>query len=145
MEGEFSLDLDEALKNIEIAEVISVYFPMLRKSLLVDIRTSFEETPIIRIVPMALSVEERSRSLKKMRPSLDRPQSITVLPWPKYINSLVDLGIWDMILNRLVDSGDSKLLKRSKLILEELYDLELKELATVISGDSYHTIWSRST
>tara|TARA_B100001750_G_C15517628_1_gene608611 strand:+ start:1937 stop:2374 length:438 start_codon:yes stop_codon:yes gene_type:complete len=145
MEGDFSLDLDEALKNIEIAEVISVYFPMLRKSLLVDIRTSFEETPIIRIVPMALSVEERSRSLKKMRPSLDRPQSITVLPWPKYINSLVDLGIWDMILNRLVDSGDSKLLKRSKLILEELYDLELKELATVISGDSYHTIWSRST
>ena len=125
--------------------MISVYFPMLRKSLLVDIRTSFEETPIIRIVPMALSVEERSRSLKKMRPSLDRPQSITVLPWPKYINSLVDLGIWDMILNRLVDSGDSKLLKRSKLILEELYDLELKELATVISGDSYHTIWSRST
>ena len=120
MEGDFSLDLDEALKNIEIAEVISVYFPMLRKSLLVDIRTSFEETPIIRIVPMALSVEERSRSLKKMRPSLDRPQSITVLPWPKYINSLVDLGIWDMILNRLVDSGDSKLLKRSKLILEEL-------------------------
>ena len=145
MEGDFSLDLDEALKNIEIAEVISVYFPMLRKSLLVDIRTSFEETPIIRIVPMALSVEERSRSLKKMRPSLDRPQSITVLPGPKYINSLVDLGIWDMILNRLVDSGDSKLLKRSKLILEELYDLELKELATVISGDSYHTIWSRST
>ena len=145
MEGDFSLDLDEALKNIEIAEVISVYFPMLRKSLLDDIRTSFEETPIIRIVPMALSVEERSRSLKKMRPSLDRPQSITVLPWPKYINSLVDLGIWDMILNRLVDSGDSKLLKRSKLILEELYDLELKELATVISGDSYHTIWSRST
>ena len=145
MEGDFSLDLDEALKNIEIAEVISVYFPMLRKSLLVDIRTSLEVTPIIRIVPMALSVEERSRSLKKMRPSLDRPQSITVLPWPKYINSLVDLGIWDMILNRLVDSGDSKLLKRSKLILEELYDLELKELATVISGDSYHTIWSRST
>ena len=94
---------------------------------------------------MASSVEERSRSLKKMRPSLDRPQSITVLPWPKYINSLVDLGIWDMILNKLVDSGDSKLLKRSKLILEELYDLELKELATVINGDSYHTIWSRST
>ena len=74
MEGDFSLDLDEALKNIEIAEVISVYFPMLRKSLLVDIRTSFEETPIIRIVPMASSVEERSRSLKKMRPSLDSPQ-----------------------------------------------------------------------
>ena len=145
MEGDFSLDLDEALKNIEIAEVISVYFPMLRKSLLVDIRTSFEETPVIRIVPMASSVEERSRSLKKMRPSLDRPQSITVLPWPKYINSLVDSGIWDMILNKLVDSGDSKLLKRSKLILEELYDLEVKELATVISGDSYQTIWSRST
>jgi len=94
-------------------------------------------------VPMASSVEERSRSLKKMRPSLDRPQSITVLPWPKYINSLVDLGIWDMILNKLVESGDSKLLTRSKLILEELYDLERKELATVINGDSYHTIWSR--
>jgi len=143
MEGDFRLDLDEALKNIEVAEVISVYFPMLRKSLLVDIRTSFEESPMIRIVPMASSVEERSRSLKKMRPSLDGPPSITVLPWPKYINSLVDLGIWDMILNKLVESGDSKLLTRSKLILEELYDLERKELATVINGDSYHTIWSR--
>ena len=142
-DSDFRINLEDALKNITASEVISVYFPMLRKSLLIDIRVSFEETPMIGIAPMVSSIEERSRSLKKLRPSLEIPKSITVLPWPKYIRSLVDLGVWDTILNKLVESGDKELLKRSKLVLEELYVLELRELATVIRGDNYHTIWTR--
>ena len=144
MDGDFRIDLDEAFRNIEVSEVISIYFPLFRKTLLIDARYSQEESPMVKIVPMALSIEERSRTLKKLRPNFEKPKSITVLPWPKYVNSLVGLGIWEKVLQRLVDSGHTGVIKRCSRLLDDLYEFESKELAAVIQGDNYQTMWART-
>ena len=45
MDGDFRIDLEEVLKNIDSAEVISIYFPLLRKTILIDTRFTEEGFP----------------------------------------------------------------------------------------------------
>ena len=73
------------LQTIETAEVISILFPMLRKSLVLDTRSDLEDGPMARVVPMAESVDDRLRSIKRMRPRFPRPESVTIIPWPKQV------------------------------------------------------------
>ena len=142
MDEDFEYDLDEVLKNIDEAEVMSLFFPAFRKAVVIDTRTSETEGPMVRIMPMAASPQERLRSIRKLRPSFPRLQNLTLIPWPRYVNSLSTLGVWERIVRRFEDAGDAKTTGECELILEELSRLEKSELAAVVRGDNYHTIWS---
>lgn len=144
MDGDFRIDVEEVLRNIDSAEVISIYFPLLRKTILIDTRFTEEDAPMVKIVPMASSVDERNRSLRRLRPHFPRPRSITVVPWPKYVESLVQLGVWQKVMERFVYSGHKEAVQECSLVLEDMYGLELDELSAVIKGDNYHTMWARS-
>jgi len=144
MDGDFRINLDELLKNIANAEVISIYFPLLRKTMLIDTRYTVQDPPMIKVVPMAASGEDRHRALRRLRPHFPRPKTITVVPWPKYVESLVRLGVWEKVLEIFVHSGHKEAVQACSCALEEVYDLELEELAAVIRGDNYHTMWARS-
>ncbi len=141
MNGDFRMDIDEIGRNIQKAEIMCLYFPLLRKTLVVDLRTDVEDPPIIRLMPMANSIEERVRSLRKLRPRFPRPEKVAILPWPKYVDSLVRLGVWDMLLERCAATGDRGSIESCASALEELRSLEQAELAAVITGEQYHTIW----
>ena len=143
MDGDFRIDLDEVLKNIDSAEVISIYFPLLRKTILIDTRFTEEDPPMIRIVPMATTPEERHRVLRRLRPHFPKPKAITVVPWPKYVESLVHLGVWRKVLERFVYSGHKEAVQACNQVLEEMYELEIEELSAVITGENYHTMWAR--
>ena len=144
MDGDFRIDLDEVLKNIDSAEVISIYFPLLRKTILIDTRFTEEDSPMIRIVPMATTPEERHRVLRRLRPHFPKPKAITVIPWPKYVESLVHLGVWRKVLERFVYSGHKEAVQACNQVLEEMYELEIEEFSAVITGENYHTMWARS-
>ena len=144
MDGDFRIDLDEVLKNIDTAEVISIYFPVLRKTILIDTRFTEEDPPMIRIVPMATTPEERNRVLRRLRPHFPMPKAITVVPWPNYVKSLVRLGVWRKVLERFVYSGYKEAVQECSQVLEEMYELEIEELSAVITGENYHTMWARS-
>jgi len=144
MNGDFRMDIDEIARNIQTAEVVCLYFPLLRKTLVADMRTDVEDPPVIRLLPMASSVEERFRSLRKLRPRFPQPQKVAVIPWPKYVDSLVRLGIWDKILERCAASGHPSSINACNEVLSELQSLERAELAAAITGDQYHTIWQAS-
>lgn len=143
MDADFSLNLEELAQNIDTAEVLTIYFPLLRKSLVVDMRTTPWEGPMVRVVPMVRSPEERYRSIKRMRPHFPRPQSLTLLPWPKYVDSLVRLGIYDRLLARLSATGDPGAVQACKRAFGHLRRLERQEITAVIRGETYHAIWSR--
>ena len=100
MDGDFRVNVDEVLRNIDNAEVISIYFPLLRKTILIDTRFTTEDPPMVKIVPMASTVEDRHRILRKLRPHFPRPKTITLVPWPKYAESLVRLGVWQKVLQK---------------------------------------------
>ncbi|MFQ5872281.1 MAG: hypothetical protein ACE5JL_00565 [Dehalococcoidia bacterium] len=141
MDGDFRLDLEEIAKNIESAEVISVFFPLLRKTLLLDTRCDIEDGPMVKVVPMVDSVEERFRVLKRMRPRLPRPESVIVIPWPKYVSSLKRLGLWDKIAQRIVSTGSKDAVERCDECYQKLVEQDNAELAAVIKGENYYTLW----
>lgn len=142
MDGDFMVDLEEVLRNIETAQVLSVLFPLFQKTLLVDARHDQGQGPLIKLVPMAGSVEERLRSLRRMRPHFPQPHSLTVIPWPKRVLSLKTLGIWDRIVERLLESGHRGMEKAARDTFQELLRREWEELTRALSGEGYHTLWS---
>jgi len=135
------VDLQEIFSNIESAEVICLHFPYLRKTLLVDPRSDVEDPPLVQLVPMAKSVDERLRSLRRLRPRFTQPEKITFVPWPRYIESLTNLGVWDKLIGRVASGDHPKLARNFDRVLAELRQLETTEFAAAITGNQYHTIW----
>ena len=135
--------MSEVNRNIDVAEVIALYFPLLRKTLLMDMRMNDIDGPMIRVVPMANTPEERFQSLLKMRPRFGRPESITIIPWPKYVTTLAELGIWDHIVRRYADTGHAEVVRECERCYAELAKLEREEVVRAIRGENYETIWGQ--
>lgn len=144
LDGGFEVDLDSALASIRDAEVISLYFPHLRKTLLIDTRTDERTGPLVAVVEMANSSQERLRSLRRMRPQFPRPDSITLIPWQRRAVTLRDLGVWRGIEARLTAiAPDTRTLEDAAACLDELRVCERRELRHAITGEQYHTLWGR--
>ena len=143
MDGDFRVDISEIHRSIESAEVIALYFPLLRKTLLVDTRSSALDIPLVRVVPMAESVEARFRSLRRLRPRFSQPESIAVIPWDKYVPSLKRLGVLDRLLERMAASGCGEAVRSCNEAYEELMRLEQDELVKAIKGIDYTPLWGR--
>lgn len=141
LDGGFELDIAAVRENIAEAEVVTLYFPFLRKTLLVDTRSTERLGPLVRVVPMARSTADRFDSLQRLRPELSRPESITMIPWGRRVASLQAAGVWDCLLARLSESGDSAALAAAHACLGELRGLEHREQGDAIRGEHYRTLW----
>ena len=144
MDSDFRVDVAEVQRSIDLGEIIALYFPVLRKTLLMDARTNAVDGPMIKVVPMASSPEERFRELIRMRPRFPKPESITLIPWPKYVGSLVRLDVWDYIVRRFLEIGPPEIVRRCEACLQELYQVEREEVRRAITGESYESLWDRS-
>lgn len=142
MADEFELDLDEVIKRIDSAEAMSVFFPKFRKAVVIDTRFNEHDEPMVRIMPMAASPQERLRSIRRLRINFPRLHNLTVIPWPRYVDSLESYGVWDRIVQRFRDSGHEETVATCNAVLQELKRLEKAELASVVMGENFHTIWS---
>ena len=141
MDSDFRVDIEEVCRAIDGGEIIALYFPLLRKTLLMDLRTTPLDGPMIKVVPMATSAEDRYRELVRMRPRLPKPESINIVPWPKYVGSLVTLDVWDHIVRRFLEIGPREVVRQCEVCLQELRDLERKEIRRAITGEKYETLW----
>ena len=144
MDSEYRVDVKEVQRGIDIGEVIALYFPVLRKTLLMDTRSSGVDGPMIKVVPMASSPEERYKELVRMRPRFPKPERLTLIPWPKYVSSLVRLDVWDHIVRRFLEIGPPQVVRDCEASLEELYQAEREELVKAIKGEDYETLWDAS-
>lgn len=143
MDSDFRVDLDEIMNNLNTAQVVAIYFPILGKTLLLDRRIDPVEGPLVKVVPMAGSVEERFRSLRRLRPGLPIPKSIAIIPWPKYVASLRRLGIWDRIVERFCKDKQPQAVEACQGAYEEISRLEREELRDAIAGKRFHSLWER--
>ena len=143
VDGSHGLDLGTIAHYVETAGTISFFFPMLRRSLVIDLRPSSEDGPMIRVMPVARSASDRLRSLKRLRPHMPRPRSLVAIPWPVYVDTLVSSGVWDRLLARLADCGSQEALRAAERALAELRLIEQRELGSLIRGERYETIWAR--
>jgi hypothetical protein len=142
MDNDFVHDFDEVMKSLDTAEVMSIFFPTLRKALVIDTRSNETDGPMLKIMPMVASPQERLRGLRRLRPGFPRLHNLVVIPWPRYVDSLERLGVWDRLVQRFAKSGHDDIVRECDKILVELKRLEKAELAAVVLGENYHTIWS---
>jgi hypothetical protein len=141
MDSDFRVDINEVCRAIDTGEIIALYFPMLRKTLLMDTRTTPLDGPMIKVVPMAASAEDRYRELVRMRPRLPKPESINIVPWPKFVESLVRADVWDRIVRRYAEIGTPEIVRQCGACLDELRGIEREEIRRAITGENFETLW----
>jgi hypothetical protein len=142
MDNDFVFDLDDVLKSVSSAEVMSIFFPNFRKAVVIDTRSNSTDGPMVRVMPMAASPQERLRVIRRLRPSFPRVRNLIVIPWPRYVDSLVELGVWDRIVQRVIAAGNNETVVACQQALGELKRTEKEEMAAVVKGLNYQTIWS---
>tara|TARA_Y100000996_G_C22445275_1_gene611574 strand:+ start:245 stop:688 length:444 start_codon:yes stop_codon:yes gene_type:complete len=138
-------DLNDVKANILEADVISIFFPNFKKSVLVDTRSTETDGPSIMLTPMARSPRERIKSMEKLRPGFPEVKNMILIPWLRYIFSLEESGIWELLVNRLEQSTLLNSNPAANTILNELKNLENIELLEVIKGNTYQTIWPKES
>lgn len=143
MDSEYGLDFHEVEHIFETAEVLAVYFPLLARTLVVDFRQAPDSPPLVKVMPMVRSEEERYRSIRRLRPQLGKPETVTFVPWPKYVEGLVRLGIWDRLVGRLVQGGYRESVASAAEAIAELREIEHSTVHAAISGKGFRTIWTR--
>ena len=143
MGNNFFDELDEVKGSILEADVLSLFFPYFGKAILLDTRSNETDGPVIMLTEMVRSPQERIRSLERLRPGFPDVEKMILIPWVRYISTLVESGIWDSIVTRLEQSTFDDPDKSTEILLSELKKMERVELISAIKGPKYETIWSR--
>ncbi len=146
MTDEFGVDLDEVFHIIDVAEVIVMRFHLIEPRLLIDFRTKPGVLPFMRVDPRAQSVEDRSRSIKRLRPQFPFPDKVMSVHWPRSIPVLLASGVWQRLVDRISALGDDETTETCGRIIDELLASERREVSGAIRGaDHYQTLWERHT
>jgi hypothetical protein len=141
---DFGLDIEEVTKVIESADVLVVRFAIVDKRLLIDTRTNEQDGPFIGVVPKAESIEDRFKSLKRLRPRFPLPEKIMSFMWPRHMDTFRKSGLWNRIEQRLVSLGGEKLVTRCDEVFDDLIREEkLEVLSAIRGGDGYQSLWER--
>jgi hypothetical protein len=142
---DYGLDIEEVTRVIDSADVLVVRFAIIDKRLLIDSRVSDNEGPLIVAVPKAGSVEERFKTLKKMRPRFPLPEKIMSFMWPRHLETFRNSGLSDRIVARLVSLGGEEMVGRCREVLDGLVKEEHAEVVLAIrGGEGYQSLWERA-
>ncbi len=144
MSDEYGVDLDEVFKVIESADVLVVRFDIVQKRLLVDFRTKPGVGPAIAMVAPAESVEDRFRSIKRMRPEFPFPERVMSFQWPRSMRVLLGSGVWQRVVDRMSVLGGEEAAEACRLTMDQLEAEERREVGRAIRGaEHYQTLWER--
>jgi hypothetical protein len=136
--------LNQVLSGIAEAEIITIFFPLLRRALVIDTRHNDQASQMVRIVPQVGSMEERISVIEQMRPQFGKVRSILGIPWIKSVGSLREQGVADRLATRLAESGmpPSKAQTAVGEAVGQLRRVEHRAFVSMIVGDGYQTLWS---
>jgi hypothetical protein len=141
---EYGVDLDEVLQVIDSADVLVVRLHLVQERLLVDFRAKPGIPPLLAVVPRAESVEDRFRSIKKLRPEFPFPEKVMSFHWPRTMPVMLASGVWQHIVDRVSDIGGIETKEACGKIMETLLAKEHEEVEQAISGsEHYQTLWER--
>ena len=132
------------ISAIDDAEVISLFFPLLRRALVIDARSTPDLPPFIGLMPQVSSVEERIAMIEAQRLELGKIRAVLAVPWLRSVRELGERGIVSVLVDRLAKSGLSPEASRPRLekALDRLWRIERLAFASMIRGEGYQTIWS---
>ena len=144
MTDDFGVDLDQVFEVIGGADVLIVRFHLIPLRLLVDFRAKPGVGPFISLVPRAESVEDRFRSIKKLRPEFPFPEKVQSFQWPRSMTVLQASGAWERLVDRMSALGGLEATERCGLVMQNMLSEERAEYDGAITGaDHYRTLWER--
>ena len=136
--------IGEILTGIGEAEVITIFFPLLRRALVVDTRHDIDCGPMVQVDKQARSMEERIAGIEKMRPQLGRVRAILGIPWVRSVKRLHQEGIADCLFRRLLATNMTPYEAQSAVdrAIEQLWRYEQMAFTRMIEGTGFATLWT---
>ncbi|HEY5475285.1 MAG TPA: hypothetical protein VIK11_01105 [Tepidiformaceae bacterium] len=144
MDNQFEIDLADIVATIRAHDVVAIRFLSVGQRLLLDFRSTEIDGPVVRVVEPVKSVEERYGHLKQIRPRFPAPRRIVAIWWPRFVSSMVDTGVWAVIMQRVSDAGHVDAVHLAEETLAELAALERKIEQDAIRGTGFKTLWTAS-
>jgi len=136
--------LGQVFSAIGEADVISIFFPLLRRALVIDMREAPDTPPMISVQGQVNSMEERIENIERLRPGLSKIRSILGVPWLKSVRGLEDTGVTTRLIERLSEAGMSPNESGPALnhAINQLWNIERMSFVGLIKGEGYRTIWT---
>jgi hypothetical protein len=135
--------VDQVLMAVKGAEVLSIFFPRVGRSLILDSRRLETDGPAVILDGMVESPEARLQSFQRLRPGLPLPTQLTLAPWPGAVRVFAEFGLLDAFVGRCRDEGGEELAVQASEKFEELRRLERDGLRSLVRGNGMYTIWKR--
>ncbi len=142
MDNDFDNDLRELTETIEEHDVIALHVMTAGWVLLLDFRAKEAAGPMVRVVQPVTTPEERYERLQELRPDFEEPESIAVVPWPRFARSLGDSEFWTTIADRLNATGGEAAVGEARAELAAMTRLEAENQQNAIRGEGFQTLWS---
>lgn len=138
--------LSQVLSGISEAEVVTIFFPLLRRAMVIDARRDGDIGYMVKVMPQVNSMEDRIRSIEKLRPQLGKVRSILGVPWMKSVRRLDEHGVTGMLVDKLVGAGAtySEAEAAVQAAAEQLWRLEKMAFVRMIRGEGFRTLWTTS-
>lgn len=143
MDNPFQLFHTRIIEAIRSAEVLSLFFPRIGKTLMLDLRHTVEIPPWVRVDDMVSNPQERLDRLEQMRPLLPLPDELRIAAWFGSIKSLDEAGIVDAMLERCSETGEVTFVEQCRDAIHALDMHERKHLRAMVRGELSRTIWQR--
>lgn len=140
-EAEFNARMLDALRT---AEVMSVFFVRVGRSLIIDLRHDDETGPAAMLDDIVSTPEARLHSFRRLRPELPLPERLTLAPWTNAVRDFEQHGLLDALLERCRQEGGEALHDVAEQAFRRLEKLEQKYLRDLVRGVGMQTIWQRS-
>lgn len=137
------VDFAEITRIIETGDVFVIGFANFAQRLIVDARSNENETPFVQVVEPTSGARQRLAWLRRRRPTLGEPESFVFFAWPHSADFMVESGIWDQIVRRVVGDYDPAVRVQCEVAIGKLRQLEHDAMIAVLRGDNCLTLWPR--
>jgi hypothetical protein len=135
---------DRIIEALRTAEVISVFFVRVGRSMILDSRAELGVQPAIILDDIVSTPQARLQSFRRLRPGLPLPDRLTLAPWTSAVRDFRDRGMLAVLLERCAREGGADLRAVAERSYQELVILERKYLRDLVRGVGMQTIWERS-
>jgi hypothetical protein len=128
---------------VRTAEVMSIFFPRIAQTLILDMRQTISDGPLVLLDTMVASPNDRLLSFRRLRPELPLPERLILAPWPGAVASFDESGILAVIIDRCQLEGGEVLVDQIQELYRELQSIERRLLRDMLRGVGTETIWQR--
>jgi hypothetical protein len=140
-EAEFN---DRMLEAIRGAEILSLFFVRVGKSMILDFRQEHGANAAVLLDDIVSTPQARLQSFRRLRPGLPLPERLTLAPWGNAVRDFRSLGLLDEMLDRCEHEGGLELRNTADHAFRQLEMIERKYLRDLVRGVGMETIWQRN-